>query len=113
MEYPKTYPCPRCGSTKRWVEELFKEESEKGKTAGDIPFGMSMAQVPIMDPRKPQISAPLLIVLSDICMDCGQEYICRVDLKPSVPVMPKSAMQQGHHRPLPGQGQMPPGFLKG
>ena len=86
-EYPKEYPCPNCGSTRRWIGELYKEEITKGKASDDIPAGTAVLQAAVLDPRRPQLTCPVAIFIEDVCMDCGITYTCSVDVKQGQPMM--------------------------
>ena len=103
----KEYPCPNCGSTRRWLGELYKEEVAKGKANDDIPVGVAVNPAAVMDPRKSPLAVPVAIFIEDVCMDCGMKYVCQVNVKQNVPTT--QMMSAGGKGPF-GPDNLPPGF---
>jgi hypothetical protein len=104
--------CPVCGSTRRWADEVAKEQIEKGVMDKGLKYGIYQMGGPILDPRKVNqmlvgTKVPTVSALLDVCMDCGTIYAVRLE-RGEVPLRMVVA------QPPPGQPPfMPPGMLKG
>ena len=100
LNFPLTfYKCENCGGTKFIARTIADKEVEKGKITPGRPTGTSYGSIAITDASKPNLSAPALTFLRDICAECGHEqvvYVHSVD-------MPLTAIQQG----LPKEFQNP------
>ena len=80
--------CPVCGSTRRVAEEIMKEEIEKGKIGEGIKAAVTIFQAIITDPRKLQLSVPVLITAIDVCADCGTVYCIHAEKRTGTPQHP-------------------------
>lgn len=97
--------CPQCEGKRRVAESVIASEVEKGKL-GKGAVGGTRANPPVIlaNPRAGLIiSAPALMITHDICVDCGWEYIVRVD----------KAMATPGTRPPAGAQGLPPGYPMG
>ena len=99
----KTFKCTNCGSNRRVVREVADEEVAKGKFGEDLPVGSHQNLIAIFDPRKPCISCPVLMVIRDICAECGTEYVCEVRRTIGQPqaMMPPGALGDGRPKHFP------------
>lgn len=76
--------CPYCGSTRRFAEEVAKEQAEKGAMGEGLKYGLYQIGGPILDPRKVnqmlmETLVPETFALLDACMDCGCIYAVRLE----------------------------------
>jgi len=102
-------PNPNCGSTRRFAEEVAKEQREKGAMGEGLKYGLYQIGGPILDPRKVnqmlvETMVPETFALLDVCMDCGCVYAIRLERQER----PLGDIIQ----PLPG-AKPPPGFTMG
>ena len=100
--------CPVCGSTRRFAEEVAKEQVEKGAMEPGLKYGLQQVGGPILDPRKASqmlvgARVPAVFALLDVCLGfpdkpCGCVYAVRLERG--------EAALQGIQRQSPGF--MPP-----
>lgn len=89
--------CPRCGSTRRMMEELGKEMKEEGLVAENMDVCLDELGGPAVSPDASkkllgQTIKPGMFALRDICIDCGELYVVKIMRKPvlvsNIPVAP-------------------------
>ncbi len=107
IEFPKRFNC-ECGSSRRIAETIINDEKKKGIISEGFPAGTEAKNILVLDPSKPLLRATTIIVLKDICADCGREYIYMVDCG-DVPI---TASFKGRI-PNTGNSPLPPGFILG
>jgi len=97
--------CPNCGSTRKLAEEVMRKEKDKGKVGEEAkPFAF-FGQSLMADPRRPFISAPILLTFYDVCADCGTVYCVHAELGTATPQMkpghgPNKGMGMPFNNPL-------------
>jgi len=99
--------CPACGSTRRWADEVAKEQIEKGVMDAGLKYGIYQVGGPILDPRRTNkmlvgSKVPVILALLDVCLDCGALYAVRLE-RGEVPL--RAVVAQ------PPPGFIPPGAM--
>jgi len=62
------------GLGKRFAfDEIAKEQIAKGKIGEGLQFGFPMSGV-VTDIRKTSLTAPMVVVVADVCLDCGMIF---------------------------------------
>lgn len=103
VKYPLEFKaCPACGSERRVVEMIRDQEVEKKKVSPQIKMAAQAVTVPVYDPTRPMLSAPVITAVLDICADCGCYYARFVDVQDQVLQMKPGAMPG---QPRPPQGR--------
>ncbi len=74
----KTFRCKHCGSEKRIIQDIKNEEVKKGKVGADIPMGSQQRLVVVFDPSKSAIICPVVVLIFDVCAECGSEQVREV-----------------------------------
>ena len=76
-EYPVEFPCPICSSRERATINAWK--AAKGKEP-ILPLAMKKDNIVLGNPATDLIVS-VLILLTDVCADCGQPYVFRHELQ--------------------------------
>jgi len=110
IEVLKTFVCPNCGSGKRIIDGIKDEEVASGKVDKELVVGSAVRHLAVFDPKKASglLRCPVIVIVQDICAECGTEYICYIGKTEGRPqIGPPPGMP-------PGQGiNLPPGFPMG
>lgn len=75
--------CPNCSSTKRFAESVCNELRERGLTSPDFRYYYQATSGVVLDKSKEKSipigsELPVIIIYTDICMDCGTIYAVRL-----------------------------------
>lgn len=82
LKFPMDFDkCPVCGSHRRVVDEVKKEEIAKGKIRPEKKAALTKMGVAVTDAVKIKgvLTVPLVTAMVDICADCGALYAVQVD----------------------------------
>ena len=115
LEFPHHYKCPRCKSDAGVLQTLTEREKAEGLLPKELP--VAVQRVKILLAEDGQIQSGKLtgktlrqvFFYTDICSNCGQQYIYLAELKDFVmPALPKTTGSPDIL--IPGAPEMPPGF---
>lgn len=91
------YKCTNCGGSERAFDVAHKALEERG-LHGHMELCFRMREViPLVDVKAAVLTAPVVVLYWDHCVDCGQLYVFRIDTQDA----PIQYVQQ------PGPSQMP------
>jgi len=80
MVFPMTFTkCPACGSEKRIVETAMDEESPNRPANQKCALHMLGVALTSQAGALSRVTVPILMVLTDACVECGTIYITRID----------------------------------
>ena len=77
--------CPNCGSNRRYADSLAGELKRDGFASPDFHYYLLINQGVVRDPTILESAIPfgttfpVIIVKSDVCMDCGTFYAVRLE----------------------------------
>ncbi len=87
--------CPDCGCGDRLMENIMKEEKNKGNVSEDASPCVRKEVFVNIDPKMPILAGgrlPAAQVSRDICLGCGREYNVMIQL--GFAVLPQRAGEQ-------------------
>ena len=85
-----------CGSKRRAAESIILKEIEEGRLRKEAHGGTRVGQAILGDARTIALSVPAILVTYDVCIDCGYEYVTRVDkIKATPQVIPQGLQPMG------------------
>ena len=73
-----TYNC-KCGSINRVFDNAHRELEEKGLHEKGYCYYSHRDIVPLLPTEKAILTVPTIIVYSDFCVDCGNEYVFMIE----------------------------------
>ena len=97
--------CPKCGSEKRLVADFVAELKEDGAISQEaFPNGTGVWEIPFMDLKKFSLIQtpgairpfPVLRILFDVCGECMELYILKVEFGEKGLVQQQVIPQQGN-----------------
>ena len=95
--------CPKCGSEKRLVAGYVAELKELGVISQEsFPEGAGVWELPFMDLKKLNLLQvpgtirpfPVMRILFDVCGECMEPYILKVEFAARGMVQPQAVQQQ-------------------
>lgn len=73
------YKCPICGSTARVFGPALEELARKGQVKESGFYCLKQEAIPLANPQTAILTVPVIVQYWDVCKDCGQAYVCKID----------------------------------
>lgn len=104
--------CPVCGSERRLMGELVKEQKEKGKMPEDTQACLQLLSAAAFSPMSAATTligekVPTGTAILDACLDCGTVYavqLLRGEVRLQIQQMPMQGQQMGPGMGFPNMG---------